>query len=212
MASYCVPNGGEVTDDWLDSYHYNLLRAESASDRLLGLCSVIYWGFYTFGDNYSRERVRRHLRGYDNCPGTTPEVAMQKTDAMTLSLQAGDTGTALAELSDVGQLGRTPFASKVVAFLAPSITGVYDNRIRNGLATERWTRHINSGIGMTSSSSVQRSYQSWCCYLSLIAGQLNLGISLGKNWTWSCGESGQKKWRAMDVERALFAKYQDPRS
>jgi hypothetical protein len=206
-ASYRVPQQNQATDKWLDSYHHSLLKSNDAQDQLLGLASVVYWGFYTFGDNYSRVRVFLLINGYGRYPPTVANNAAERINAMSNFLDHGDAGAALGTLSGISQLNRTPFASKVVAFLAPSVAGVYDNRIQAGLSNEKWAGHINSGVGAVSSPSIKKSYQSWCVFLSLVSSQLNCGIGSGKEWSWSCGQDWKQSWRALDVERALFAKF-----
>lgn len=209
FASYRTPRQNQVTNNRLDSYHHNLLMSNDPQEQLLGLASVVYWGFYTFGETYARVRVTRLIDGYGNYPPTTTDVAANRIGNVSRFLDQGDVGSALGSLSGISQLNRTPFASKVVAFLAPSVAGVYDNRIQDGLSEEAWASHLNKGVGAVSSPSIKNSYQSWCMFLSLVSSQLNFGISVGRNWSWSCGENMNQTWRALDVERALFAKYRD---
>lgn len=140
-------------------------------------------------------------------PATTPELAFAHTTAAINHLSQRCMGDAIASLGGLSQLNRTPFASKVIAFMAPSVAGVYDNRIADGLSLEGWATNIACGIGNINSPQVRNCYQSWCVYLTQIASQLNLGIELGKNWKWSCGEDKAHAWRALDIERALFAIY-----
>lgn len=207
FARFIVPTTEQRTDIWLDSYHYRLLRSDSAEERLLGLTSAVYWGYFTFGDSYARNKVNWLINGNRGLPATTPELALSHTTAAINQLNKNCTGDAMAALRGLSQLNRTPFASKIIAFLSPSIAGVYDNRIADGLSLNAQTIHISRGIGQTSSPQVRNCYQSWCIYLSQVASQMNLAIVLGKNWQWSCGEDKAQLWRALDVERALFAMY-----
>lgn len=204
---FSLPRTDEVTDTALDAYHYRLLRSGQQEDRLLGLASVVYWGYYSFGHAYAENRVKWLVNGYRTQLATTPRMAYACTTAAQNHLHRKDLGKALASLRNLSQLNQTPFASKVIAFMAPSIAGVYDNRISRGLAQEPWAGGMNANVGRVDSSKVSASYQSWCIYLSQIASQLNLGISLGKEWAWSCGNEEGQRWRAIDVERALFAFY-----
>lgn len=203
-AEFVVPMCGDVTDLWLDQYHYDLLHSVNPLDRQLGLASVVYWGFYSHNDNFARNRVSLHIKGHKAVPATTSAVAVSQTTRAVAHLNNKCTGLALSEFSHISQLSRTPFASKVVAFLAPSIAGVYDNRINDGLNTEPWASHIAGGIGSAKSPSVVKCYQSWCVYITHLAAQLNMGISAGKPWRWSCGKDQGQLWRAVDVERAIF--------
>ena len=199
-----APKVGERTDLELDKYHFDLLRSDSPVDNLVGTCSVIYWGYYTFSENYALERIRRHLNGYQGKIGTTPA----EIHAVLSAIKENRTnlGKALSQLENVSQLGRTPFASKVVALMYPEKAGIYDNQIANGLARCNWEVAIGftGGIGGVSSATVQRKYVEWCDFTRQIAEKLTTGIGLGKNWSWSDAQGQQTMWRAIDVERALF--------
>lgn len=204
---YFVPDAEQITDLWLDQYHHKLLNSVNTNDRRLGLASVIYWGFFTHGDNYARNRVQWHLNGYGAAPPTTGDRAVACTNHANVFLLAKQCGEAIGSFSGISQLGYTSFASKVVAFMAPSITGVYDKTIKNGLSNEPWAISMAKGIGRCNSLSVKNCYHSWCIYLTQVAAQLNLGIASGKPWHWSCGNDKHKLWRAIDIERAWFVKF-----
>ncbi|QJD59929.1 hypothetical protein HG264_13960 [Pseudomonas sp. gcc21] len=207
FARFVVPNQDQRTDLWLDNYHYSLLRSGSAEDRLLGITSVVYWGYFTFGDSYARNKVDWLINGNKGQPATTSAMAFAHTTAAINHLDQKCIGEAMFSLQGLSQLNRTPFASKVIAFMAPSAAGVYDNRIADGLSLHSWAANFSKGIGQTNSPQVRSCYQSWCIYLTQIASQLNLGISLGKEWMWSCGDDQGEVWRALDVERAIFAMF-----
>jgi hypothetical protein len=205
---FVVPAVGNIANLWLDDYHHELLRSKSQSESLLGLASVVYWGYFTFGDKFARKRVNRLLHGYRGVPGVTASAAYGALQTMIGMTNVGATGAALGELHGLSQLGRTPFGSKVVAFLSPSLAGIFDNRICNGLQDQPWALPFLRGIGEVHKIGTQEAYQAWCLYLSLIASHLNAGIQAGnKNWRWNCGEDVKQEWRALDVERAFFAAY-----
>jgi hypothetical protein len=204
---FVTPSTSQRTDLLLDQYHYELLRSDIPVDRLLGLASVVYWGYFKFGDAYARNKVDWLINGSRTSPATTSKSAFAHTTSAIFHLNRLCMADALSSLHGLSQLGQTPFSSKVIAFMAPSVAGVYDNRIANGLLSSTWSTTLSVGIGQTKSSRVKNCYQSWCLYLSQVASQLNLGISLGKAWQWSCGDDKKQHWRALDVERALFALY-----
>lgn len=204
-ANYVVPAAGQITDLWLDHYHHSLLHSPNPDDRQLGLASVVYWGFFTHGDAFARNRVDWHTNGHLATPATTAAVAVARTNQANAHLSHKQAGEAMSSFGGVSQLGRTPFSSKVVAFMAPSIAGVYDNRISGGLANVPWASHMANCIGSSHSPSVRNCYQSWCVYLTQVAAQLNMGIAAGHPWRWSCGNDIGQLWRAVDVERAWFA-------
>jgi len=196
-----LPDSGH-TDQRLDIYHFALLRSGSPSENLAGLASVVYWGFATYGDNYARTRARRLLKGYGARQAVTPDIASDCIAAARTDIEAGRLGHALGRLGPLCQLSRTPFASKVIAFLSPDVAGVYDQWIQWGLLNHPvLVRHSSrgglfegalSGVGSVSSVRVQDRYESWCHALRLIAAKIN-------------NELGTKQVRAVDVERSLFA-------
>ncbi|SOZ17172.1 hypothetical protein [Cupriavidus taiwanensis] len=201
------PAAGEVTDLALDQYHATLLHSENSVDNLLGTLSTVYWGFYTFTDGLASGRATRHLKGYKTKPATTPaEIARILGNIK----KAPDKGAALGLLNDVSQLGRTPFASKVIAFFDPARAGVLDNRLEDGLQKCRWARGAAflGGIGQVSQPGKRNAYRAWCEFLCKIADRLNDGIAAGKPWLWQGKEASRQKWRAVDVERAIFRSFQ----
>ena len=114
-------------------------------------------------------------------------------------------GAALGSLNGVSQLQRTPFASKIIAFVDPDKAGIYDNRIGNALASSATDSHLAGGVGSVSSGSIKGIYDQWCEHLSEIAEFLNEGIESAKSWRWIENESGEQDWRALDVERTYFS-------
>lgn len=44
----------------------------------------------------------------------------------------------------------------------------------------------------------------WCAVLSSIASQLNAGIDAGLPWHLEDTDGSRRRWRAVDVERAIF--------
>lgn len=205
MANYVQPQNGEVTDLWLDQYHHDLLHSQNADDRQLGLASVIYWGFYTHGHHYASNRVQWHVAGHRGMQPTTANSALNSTNSCAIHLNNNCPGLALSQFLNLSQLGSVPFASKVVSFMAPSIAGVFDNRINDGIERIPSLFHVHGAVKSVGDARCQEKYQAWCSYLTFIASQLNLGIYHGETWCWSCGEDRRQLWRAVDVERAIFA-------
>ncbi len=213
MAVFCRPAESEVTDLCLDRYHQGLLcpkkpeqpgQPDQQTQVVLGLASVIYWGFYTFGHNFAVNRVNWCLQGRP--PHGNPvcqNEAVRCLETACNHAKTGHMGQAMSALSGLNQLSRTPFASKVIAFLDPDKAGVYDNRIRNGLHQDPYPLAIRNGVGSVRTVRYQQRYQAWCEYLQQVAGLLNQQGS-----RWSCGANQKKEWRPLDVERALFAAFQ----
>lgn len=177
------------------------LTSDDPDEQYVGIISVVYWGYANTG--YRATRVQRLW----DARGRRKEVGALLTKAGNRASEER-LGKALACMKGAPQLGRTPFASKVVAFLNPVMAGVYDNKINDYMgATQRgpdylrdWlSPHVSSfhhriqGVGSPTS---QGCYQAWCSFLQQTATELNLS---GLKW------AGSEKWRAIDVERALFA-------
>lgn len=208
-ASQYVGVTNEKSDISVDNYHRNLLKSDSPEDVLLGTSSVIFWGYQTFNKKidveprYALNKVRWHLQGHYDKPATSPILIHQVLQKIKISKSPGD---GLAQLSCISQLGQTPFASKVIAFLYPETTGVYDSQIMNGLNRSQWAEvaGLQCQTGNVSSIKVQKGYTKWCNFLTKISSELNHGINNGKEWFWVDPIEGIQNWRAVDVERAIF--------
>jgi hypothetical protein len=128
-------------------------------------------------------------------------------------------GAALGPISQISQLSQLPFATKIVTFLDPNRAGIYDNRIANFLTSVRnsdqekieipiliWLHHemleraFAGRVGPAATHNYQLRYQAWCKFLTDTAAELN-----GHGGHWACGSDLGQVWRAVDVERALFA-------
>jgi hypothetical protein len=140
-----VPECGP-TDRRLDEYHYALLHSDSRYKNLAGLASVVYWGFASRGDGNARARARWLMDGHGGHPRVTADLAARCLAHARHAVACGAYGVALGEMKPLSQLGRTPFASKVIAFLCPDAAGVYDNRIQRGLTNHPvLARHASRG-------------------------------------------------------------------
>lgn len=200
-----VCDNGIYSDIELDNYHHRLLHSDVPSENLLGTASVIFWGFQTFSEKLSLIRTMRHIDGYKNKPKSLPSNI---NSTLHLISKTKNPGTGLGYLSPISQLGQTPFASKVIAFMFPETTGVYDNQIMNGLKRSRseWAHSAGlvTPVGDVSKPSTQHGYTKWCQFLTEVAGAVNAGIADGNAWHWTDPCGSKNSWRAIDVERALF--------
>ncbi|MBU9576483.1 hypothetical protein [Burkholderia multivorans] len=203
-AEAVLPKNGEVTDRILDRYHTMLLNSADPVNNLLGTLSVIFWGFATMGGR-APDRANKHLTGYKSKPGTTHYAAGQ---AMAAVRAETNLGTALGHLAPLAVLGQMPFASKIIAHSRPNVAGIMDNQLASGLALDAWAQNVPflRSIGAVDEPRYQRRYAAWCGFLCVLADQLNAGIANGIPWGWR--ENGRThRWRAIDVERALFQYY-----
>lgn len=198
------PSAGEVTDRVLDRYHSMLLNSRDPVNNLLGTTSVIFWGFFTMGGR-APLRAENHLTGFKSKPATTSQAAGLALAAVRAE---PDSGKALGHLAPLAVLGQMPFASKVVAHSRPWLAGVMDNQLHDGLRSASWAR-ATPFIGVIGPVDVVRyqvRYEQWCKFLVALADQLNAGIAGGRPWGWT--ENGRcHRWRAIDIERALFQYY-----
>ncbi|MFM0228068.1 hypothetical protein [Paraburkholderia dipogonis] len=209
-AKIVPPAQGDVTDATLDAYHERLLRSSNATERLLGTASIVLWGFYTFSPAFAAIRVHRHLFGRGNQQATSAGQIADVLEEADNAVKAGNPGRALEMFAGINQLGRTPFASKVIALLDPRRTAVYDNRICKGLQNSPWAANgpFANGVGAVQLRRVQREYASWCSFTQAVAEQLNEGCLRGLPWHWRDRLNGPQMWRAIDVERAIFAMFE----
>ena len=194
----------QPTDLNLDKYHHELLCSLDPVKNLLGTASVIFWGFYTFKPNYALNKLRWHLYGNNTKPASTTHMVNQK---ISLAKYETNPGKALLHLSDLSQLGSIPFASKIIAFLKPDITGIYDNQIHKGLMKVDWYEQsgLDTRIGSVKNGLVQKGYEGWCDLLVKLAEDMNKGIAAGKQWEWKEPSGSLCQWRALDIERSLFS-------
>jgi hypothetical protein len=193
---------GAITDYQLDEYHRKLLTAPSALKNLLGSTSVIFWGFYTWGSAIAHIRASRHLIGFRSRPGTSPDVI---ADAFARIDSAPSIGEAIGALAGISQLGRTPFVSKLITKRHPERSGVLDTQLFNGLSHSNWaTGATFLRLGNVADARCQEAYMAWCAVLSSIASQMNAGIDTGLPWHWEDVDGSGRRWRAVDVERAIF--------
>ena len=161
------------------------------------MASVIYWGWANAPIRY--DRVNWFLNGHGNMPPTTAVIAQERLIRAKKALEEGNRGLALSSFHGVSQLGRTPFASKMIAFLAPNLAGVYDKKIQNAIqalpALANWQplSAAQGGCGCVANNAMQERYNAWCNALQTIATEIST--------------RGLGQLRPLDVERAIFAAY-----
>lgn len=205
-----MPNEQYRSSVALDHYHCSLLSSQYWYEVVAGLASVIYWGFFAGldgrpHDNRARTRVGWFLNGRK---GNSPLNFDQTVNVIVTArkfMANRQIGDALGEISKIGELGQVSFASKAVAFLDPTIAGIYDRRIFQRVSQEAKLMHLsmnpNQG-GITYPKRIR--YQQWCDYCFCVAYNMSEGIKLGKPWEWTDWDGATWAWRAVDVERALF--------
>lgn len=207
---------GEITGLHFDAELNTLLHNPDPLARARGLANVVFWGFLSTGFSYARNRVRwlvtPRTKGRR---GLADEHVLEQLDESIRQVREGDLGEALGSLHGISQLSRLPFGSKAVAFLAPEKAGVLDSQIKKRL--RKWLTEpegtflreladwavparVTTKLEEASFRSVRDAYQAWCEKLASIASELNDADAF-----WTDQASGPQRWRALDVERAIFA-------
>jgi hypothetical protein len=208
---------GSVTNVRLDRYHRRMLRSTSQGHRHAACASIVYWGFFRFSDNYARKMVEWFVNKHPTAKehAATPALVYAVLTKVSQAAGQGDWGAALGCLGQLGMLRRLSFGSKVIAFMDPQNAGVYDNRIndllRNSPCLERAIfgplgSVLRGAKGMAGDKVASRinqiRYQVWCRRLQRARDAL---MALGPRLWWKASEAAPRPWRALDVERALFA-------
>jgi hypothetical protein len=174
----------------LDTYHKDLLTSGHTDANVDGLISVIYWGYFA-GWVFTGK-----------LGGATPTTAQGIAIAVAAArgyLAASDFASAISAIQSIAYIGWS-FASKVVAFLDPEHCGVLDSVVAGKLSNSTHSALTNIGVGA-------QGFDQWCRVCVSAAQTLNVN---GAKWTdW---DGAQHAWRAIDVERVVFACPVDPGS
>lgn len=197
----------------LDRYHHDLLTSPVDEKVVLGLASVVFWGFSSGGDGrltYPRAlaRARQVLFGK---AGEEPDPSQRLHDAVRLAAaHAGESrmAEALAAVRDLKMFG-VSFASKVIAFLNPQGAGVCDRLIADGLQRSGSRLYFSPGFsaGSSAKAAQEKGFQAWCTECRIQAEKLRKAGSSWQDW-----DGSHHEWRAVDVERALFARFAEMRT
>jgi hypothetical protein len=191
----------------LDNHHERLLNSKNGSDNLHGLLSVVFWG--NFSDrhgkflSYALPRAEHLLSGRSHHtpqPSADVLVALQSARGL-LKNEECSPGHALREAMNIKYLGLS-FSSKVLSFIAPECAVVYDAVISKYLQSE-FSPNKEMGISVAGPLTKKKiaAYSNWCSFCKSEASSLN---KLRSKWTdW---DGIKHNWRAVDVERAHFAK------
>lgn len=185
----------------MEVHHQRMLLSHKPEESVAGYLSVIYWGNYSSQDGrinapFARARVRRVQTGLATKGHTAGHVqsVIGTSHRLIVAHQYGHAIWGLHKsLYGVG----LSFASKILAFLAPEHCGVADSQI-----AERFPKFdfMFDRNGVKSRLHNAHSYDDYCHYLINRAAELNReddnALSSG---------SSRTRWRAVDVERALFA-------
>ena len=186
----------------MERHLYRLFRSPNPADVVIGYLSVIYWGHYLGRrgkPNAPRALSKVHV-AVDalNKKGLKDEdtAALIRTAASLLRMRRS--ALAIETLMKLPQL-KMAFASKVCSFLDSDCHGVIDRVIARkyrklGFAFDA-AGHVSNGRDNV------LAYVQYCRFLTRQARFLN---SLGTAYRWREHAGGNRRWRAVDVERALY--------
>ena len=200
----------------LDQFHGALLNSELAEDVVHGLLSVVFWGNasgkygkVTEGRALARARwISNGKAGPRLKAGHPPEDPAQIVGHLLKArslLGAGRIADALRQVMEIRHLGMS-FASKALAFMSPTTAGVYDKIISNVLKenpdAELAELFVSTNFEVSEAKKREQAtvYARWCRWCEVKAGVLNR-----EGFMWSDWDGSDQPWRAIDVERALFA-------
>lgn len=186
----------------LDEYHSEKLGSALDFDRRVGLASVMYWGFYGSSDN---RRTPTHARALTRSKWVFDKPTKTKTtnisETLILGVRTAREGRFSEALSTFGRLPNVgfSFASKLVMFCAPTRASVFDAVMLGIFKATPELNRFSARITGHISAEAASTYAMWCDYCTQKADALN---RVGLRWSDLDGES--HRWRAVDVERALF--------
>ncbi|NBJ13873.1 8-oxoguanine DNA glycosylase OGG fold protein [Microvirga arsenatis] len=201
---------GNRDNQTLERFHEKLLWSDAPDDRLHGLLSIVYWGYYASADPKRAYNPGRALKKVEHIVGGRVGQQKPSLDMIDAALRTARTAVederldvALAAVMGIQNMGMS-FASKVLMFFSPASAAVYDSVIAkkiHALATTNdtwWPLYVNPLSPNTAKKAA--AYKQWCGFCGEKAVALNAS---GTDWS-DLGISGQA-WRAVDVERSLFA-------
>jgi len=187
----------------MDHHHRSLLTSPDTSRTVMGYLSTIFWGHFSGQDGRTRAgRARAKVRQALNLiesgrSGGIKGAADTIHQALTL-VESDRCGDAVKLLRSLPQLGPV-FASKVCAFLAPAKCGVIDSIIASKYPQFEF---LVDGKGYVKGTATNmRRYDSYCAFLRERAESLN---QAGDYFLWTDRDNTSQRWRAVDVERAMF--------
>ena len=194
----------------LDEFHRELLNSRDEEDLMHGLLSVVFWGFASgtqgrITAERALARCRAFIHGRKGAMAQRSDNIISCLKAARESLNGGRISDALQECMKIKFLGMS-FASKVIAFMNPTIAAVYDDVISSRLlkSIESLLRnmHVSTKLAPSHKEMMEQAkkYEEWCRWCSAKAAALNEQDILWTDWN-----GVDRVWRALDVERAFFS-------
>jgi hypothetical protein len=186
----------------MNAYHNGLLTSHNPSCAVMGYLSIIFWGHFSGQDGVvriarARAKAQKAWRALQPDQGDGITDAANAIHLAARLIALGRSGDAVELLSTLPQLGPA-FASKVCAFLAPQRCGVIDSIIASKYPEFGFAL---SGGYVKKEKNTWRSYETYCVFLREQADSLN---QRGESFCWKDRDGRRHRWRAVDVERAIF--------
>ena len=203
---YVKDYSGNISYDQFDttgeveSYNRELLASDDQEEVFRGLCSVIFWGFFSYGEKFAMNRVDWFLHGNGNKRGLdqfNKDYAELVVSAAVSLIDNGNVAEGISRIAEIPWLMQVSFSSKVCTFINPDACGIYDSQIHKKFNL------LSPNSGGVSKRKAQK-YRVYCDYLGNVATNLNSGIRGGREWLWSDELNQSQQWRAADVERAFY--------
>ena len=196
-------------NDWsswdLDQYHNQLLRSKFDEEVLLGVASVMFWGFAQgSGGRFTTARAlsrARNLAGLGKRGSDDAVAIVGKVRSFLVLLDRKDRQGAIREAMTLKHHGLA-FASKLLAFSSPNTDCVYDEvislRLRASEDPRLNTLYVST-FGQHRLLEKAVAYEGWARLCAAKALDLNADGSCWTDWN-----GAERPWRAIDVERAFF--------
>jgi hypothetical protein len=196
---------------YLDVHHTSHLLSKDDDDVLLGIYSVIYWGYITSG---GRSKIRCNWLSVGNAKNNqlsldyiSKAVGVKIVRTAAEHIQRGEYAQALLEIRKLPHVGMS-FGTKFLAFLDPENVGILDEKITRHLALGSFTEVLGKNtvqqlIKPNNESAIAASqrFQIYCDVLNKIKQAVNK-----QKLYWQDASGAEMcRFRAIDLERALYA-------
>lgn len=187
----------------MEHHFQRLFRSNEPLRVQLAYLSVIYWGHYLGrsgkpNPNRAYSKVELAMQGL-HAKGLEPAQVASLIRAAQSLLRRGRPAPAMILLMQLPQLGFA-FASKICAFLDSQLYGVID-----GVIARKYPRlqfHRTKDGYVSNALCNHAAYRRYCQFLTRTAARLN---ALGISYRWRERSGSRRRWRAVDVERALYS-------
>ena len=198
----------------LDTSLNQRLNSSNDDEVILGYLGALFWGHASSADGRdirprAHGKVRLAYAGQDRTiRGQTQR--MRGVLDVGQSVVVGHVRTAIHHLRNdhyadaISELNKLPqlqvaFSSKLCAFIAPDKCGVIDSQIAANFPEMGF--HLRDGYVVDNTQN-RTKYGDYCLWLQTRSAALN-GDPCHAHWTDRDGT--QRAWRAVDVERGLYA-------